>query len=249
MTKHLADYGKVLDIKWKPMADKYHRNNPNSYVQREGETSGVVHLVRCWHGVGRPVSLILIVLGNFVTVFQDLDMVVSKDMIKSGKAFSQTIQLLEELQVFSESMNAFLAHIDPAQHECLKAARALAEEKYPYVKMMDSLDPLLMEGRAIMWNRLMPDHRDHRDPKVAWAAFVVLGHTKSGWLFFQQLNLRVRYQPGDVVWLQGAILDHEVEVWEGEQRISIAQFMHKSYFKDLGLVCVTSPGVVPMNPP
>jgi hypothetical protein len=34
-----------------------------------------------------------------------------------------------------------------------------------------------------------------------------------------------------------------VEAWEGEQRICVAHFTHQSYFKDLGVVCQTAPGV------
>ena len=172
-------------------------------------------------------------------------MVISRDFMKSGKTFSKSVQLMEELQIFSEGINAFLQHIDPTQFSCLKEAREKAESKYPYVKMVDKVDPLLMEGRAIMWNRMTPDHKDLRDPKVAWAALVVLGWITSGWLLFRQLNLKVRYQPGDVVWLRGAILNHEVDVWEGEQRICVAHFTHESYFKDLGLECRTAPGITP----
>ena len=118
-------------------------------------------------------------------------MVISRDFMKSGKTFSKSVQLMEELQIFSEGINAFLQHIDPTQFSCLKEAREKAESKYPYVKMVDKVDPLLMEGRAIMWNRMTPDHKDLRDPKVAWAALVVLGRITSGWLLFRQLNLKV----------------------------------------------------------
>jgi hypothetical protein len=175
-------------------------------------------------------------------------MVVSKDFTRSGKAFSQSASLLKEFQIFSESINLFLSDIDPAQYASLKKARALAEDKYPFVQMLDRFDPLLMEGQAIMWNRTTPDHKDLRDPKVGWAALVVLGNITSGWLIFRQLNLKVRYQSGDMVWLRGAILDHEVDVWEGEHRICVAHFTHQSYFHDLGLACETVPGVPPTDP-
>ncbi|KIK60603.1 hypothetical protein GYMLUDRAFT_244177 [Collybiopsis luxurians FD-317 M1] len=233
LTDLLIDYGEALDIKVTPTADKFHRNNPNSYIEKRGEVAGVVHLVRCWHGIGRP----------------DLDMVISRDFTKSGKAFSKSLELLDELQVFSRGINSFLQNIDPIQHASLEAARTRAEEKYTYVKLVDSVDPLLMEGRAVMWNRMTPDHKDTRDPEVAWAALAVLGQIKSGWLIFRQLNLKVRYRPGDIVWLRGAILDHEVDVWEGEQRISIAHFTHKSYFDDLNVTCLTARGAIPTDPP
>ncbi|KAF5359970.1 hypothetical protein D9757_012159 [Collybiopsis confluens] len=233
MTDLLIKFGKDLKIKVTPTADKYHRNSPNTYVHRKGEVAGVVHLVRCWHGIGRT----------------DLDMVPSRDFIKSGKAFSKSMELLNELRFFSFGINSFLKTIDPTQYKLLQDARNKGHAQYPFLKMIDTVDPLLMEGRAIMWNRITPDHKDSRDPLVAWAALVVLGRIKSGFLFFRQLNLKVRYQAGDVVWLRGAILDHEVDVWDGEQRICVAHFTHQSYFADLDCECLTGPGVTPTEPP
>ncbi|KAF5359966.1 hypothetical protein D9757_012147 [Collybiopsis confluens] len=233
MTDLLIKFGKDLKVKVTPTADKYHRNSPNTYVHRKGEVAGVVHLVRCWHGIGRT----------------DLDMVPSRDFIKSGKAFSKSMELLNELRFFSFGINSFLKTIDPTQYKSLQDARNKGHAQYPFLKMIDTVDPLLMEGRAIMWNRITPDHKDSRDPLVAWAALVVLGRIKSGFLFFRQLNLKVRYQAGDVVWLRGAILDHEVDVWDGEQRICVAHFTHQSYFADLGCECLTAPGVTPTEPP
>jgi hypothetical protein len=57
MSTILINYGKELGVKVASTADKLHRNIPNSYTQRPGEVAGVVHLVRCWHGIGRSVSL------------------------------------------------------------------------------------------------------------------------------------------------------------------------------------------------
>ncbi|KAJ3727846.1 hypothetical protein C8R42DRAFT_638943 [Lentinula raphanica] len=180
----LMEYAKAVDVRVRPTADKFHRNNPNSYIQRPAEIAGVTHLVRSWHGIGRT-------------------------------------------------------------HASLTEARAKAEEKYAFVETLDAIDPLLMEGRALMFNRMTPGHVDRRDPPKAWACLVVLGRITSGYLYLKQLKLRLRYTPGVVVWLRGALLDHEVEAWEGEQRIAIAHFTHQAYFEDLGLQCETQPGRPP----
>ncbi|KAF5344979.1 hypothetical protein D9757_013787 [Collybiopsis confluens] len=233
LTDLLINYGRTLNIQVSATADRFHQNKPNSYIRRPGEVAGVVHLVRAWHGMGST----------------DLSMVPSRDFLKSGPAFCQSVELLDHLRVFSAGINAFLRVMDPTQYRSLREAQKEGHKKYPYLRMVDSVDPLLMEGRAVMWNRTTSDHQDIGDPKVAWAALVVLGKIRSGWLIFRQLNLKVRYQPGDVVWLRGAILDHEVDVWEGEQRICVAHFTHQSYFNDLGVVCSTAPGVEPTDPP
>lgn len=65
MTSVLIEYGNALKLKVKPTADKYHRNSPNSYKKKPGEISGVVHLVRCWHGIGRPVCLLFVIWRTY----------------------------------------------------------------------------------------------------------------------------------------------------------------------------------------
>jgi hypothetical protein len=202
-------------------------------------------LARDWED-GR---LLFHTLYMYSVASQDIPMVISQDFMRTGKAFGKSMQLLQELQVFSQTINFLLKNIDPTQFACLEEARTVADAKYPYVKAVNQLDPLLMEGRAIMWNRTTPKHKDIRDPKLAWAALVVLGWITSGWLLFPQLKLKVRYQPGDIVYLRGAVLDHKVSVWKGKQRICVAHFTHESYFRDLGLTCRTAPGVPPTDPP
>lgn len=141
-------------------------------------------------------------------------------------------------------MNEWLRNIDPRQYHSLETLMAKVEEAHPYMKALNILDPLKMEGRAIMYNRTTPNHRDKKDPRVAWACLVILGWITKGTLYFPRLNLRVRYIPGDVVWLRGSILDHEVEVWEGQQRICIAHFTHNSLFTFFKVECQTGKAVV-----
>lgn len=120
---------------------------------------------------------------------------------------------------------------------------AKIEDAHPYMRALKIIDPLLMEGRAIMYNRTTPTHRDTPDPRHAWSCLVLLGRTTSGTLYICRLNLRVRYMPGDVVWIRGHILEHEVEVWEGSQRICIAHFTHNSLFTFFGVECETGKAV------
>ncbi|KAF9026918.1 hypothetical protein BDZ89DRAFT_952584 [Hymenopellis radicata] len=94
-----------------------------------------------------------------------------------------------------------------------------------------------MEGRAIQFNQTTPNHADRLDPPKGWAVIVVLGHVRSGTLFFPRLNLRVRYVSGVGVALRGRLLKHKVEVWEGNQRISIAHFTHLGLWNFYGVVC------------
>lgn len=140
-------------------------------------------------------------------------------------------------------MNEWFRNIDPTQYVSLETLMAKVEKSHPYMKALNMLDPLKMEGRAIMYNRTTPNHHDVKDSHVAWACLVLLGRIIKGTLYFPRLNLRVRYIPGDVVWLRGSILDHEVEVWEGPQRICVAHFTHNSLFTFFNVKCDTGKAV------
>lgn len=99
-------------------------------------------------------------------------------------------------------------------------------------KALSSIDPLLFEGRGVMYNRKTPLHQDKLDPHRGWAALLALGEFKTGGeLSIPRLKLKVRYLPGDLILIRGRILPHEVLDWDGKQRISIVMFTHTDMWK------------------
>lgn len=245
-TDLLVDYGQSVNLQPATTADRFHRNNPNSYTIRKGEVAGVKHFVKSWHGIGRTVSATGISerTGELILV-QTSPPVISGDYLQTASGFHHATALLSNLTFLSIRVNEWLRVIDPLQYQSLETLMTKVEKDHPYMKALKILDPLLMEGRAIMYNRTTPPHRDSRDPRVAWSCLVVLGRITSGALFISRLNLRVRYMPGDVVWIRGHLLEHEVEVWEGAQRICIAHFTHNSMFTYFEVECKTGKAVLP----
>jgi len=146
--------------------------------------------------------------------------------------------LRRNLWASSIRINAILKNIDPRQYEALQALRKAVHQKYAFAQALDSIDPLLFEGRAIMWNRQTRLHGDTTDPIRAWVALFVLGKFQKGFLFFPRLNLRLSYEPGTIVYLRGHILPHEVEAWVGGQRVSVVHFTHQSVWDEFGMTCV-----------
>jgi hypothetical protein len=146
--------------------------------------------------------------------------------------------LLQDLSYLSEAVNAALQAIDPTQYQALCNMRRAAHERNPLARSLSTIDPLVMEGRAIMYNRQTPLHLDLQDPFTAWAVLVVLGKfDKGGCMYIPRLKLRIRFLPGDLIIIRGRILPHEIEAWSGGQRISIAHFTHKSLWDVFGLTC------------
>ena len=59
--------------------------------------------------------------------------------------------------------------------------------------------------------------------------------TEGGELFIEELNLLIRYLPGDLIVIRGHFLKHSVRPWSGGQRISVVYFSHEAFWKYFGL--------------
>lgn len=135
-------------------------------------------------------------------------------------------------------VNTILEKIDKNQFEALKSLHTKICQDKPAFKALSSIDPLLMEGRAIMFNRKTPLHIDQLDPPCAWATMITfVNFTEGGECYIERLRLRMRYLPGDAIIIRGRILAHEVEKWGPGQRISIAHFTHTSLWESEGMTC------------
>ncbi len=142
--------------------------------------------------------------------------------------------LVKDLQLLSYRINTILEEADPDAFEAFKRLNeALAKE--PYHEAIQKIDPLLWEGRSIIFNRTTSRHIDNRDSRVAWTPLVAFGDFKKGDLRIHTLGSDMYYEPGTVIFLRGGILEHEVLEWEGPQRISIAHFTHKYIWEGHGV--------------
>jgi len=154
---------------------------------------------------------------------------ISADYIKSASQLSTTTTAVAKMKSLSLLVNAVLEKIDKNQFEALTTLHSKISNRYPIVTALSSIDPLIMEGRAIMFNRKTPIHTDRLDPHRAWATMITFGNfTEGGECYIKRLRLRIRYLPGDAIIIRGRIVPHEVEEWGPGQRISIAHFTHTS---------------------
>jgi len=159
----------------------------------------------------------------------------SADSLKGG-VFAKTAELYREFDLLSKKINEAIQLVDPVFFDALTQLHQHAIVKHASLAAWTSVDSLLLEGRELLFNRISGRHRDHQDPRLAYAGLYAAGNFKSGgYVSFPQLNLRVRLLPGDFVLLRGRVLEHEIEAWEGGQRISIPHFTHTSLWRDCGL--------------
>lgn len=220
-------------------ADLRGRNAPESYVKRDGELMGCIKLVKLWHGIGHTVRpKVLYCISDSVCSSKTAAPTISTDFIKSGSQFSTTTTALTEMKSLSLLVNTILEKIDKTQFEALTSLHTKISQRYAVVAALSSIDPLIMEGRAIMFNRKTPPHTDRLDPFRAWATMITFGNfSKGGECYISRLKLRIRYLPGDAIIIRGRILAHEVEEWGFGQRISIAHFTHTALWESEGMTC------------
>ena len=154
----------------------------------------------------------------------------------TGGVFAQTAELYRQFSLLSEKINEAIRVVDPEFFAALTELHKVSMAKHASLAAWSSVDCLLLEGRELLFNRRSGRHQDSQDPQLAYAGLYAAGNFKSGgYLYFHELNLQVRLLPGDFVLLRGRVLEHEIEAWEGGQRISIPHFMHTSLWRDCGL--------------
>lgn len=135
---------------------------------------------------------------------------------------------MSELHLVSHRVNSLIKYVDEAHYKALVELRAEAERLHKFFKVMGTDDPLLMEGRELMYNRQTPLHSDSSDPKKGWAVLVIVGKFKGSALHIPCLNLHTSYTEGTMIMVRGKVLPHEVEAFLDGQWICIAHFTHKS---------------------
>ena len=137
-------------------------------------------------------------------------------------------------------MNSFtttaLLAIDPLQYGLLRQVYDWRRARYKSQVAIASLDKYnLWEGREIMFNRWSKAHWDHNDPHYSWACIVYFGDFAEARMKFRQINVEVCLRPGDVIYLRGRDLLHEVGDWGVGQWHFMVYFTHESLWDAAGI--------------
>ncbi|GJN93369.1 hypothetical protein Rhopal_006422-T1 [Rhodotorula paludigena] len=85
----------------------------------------------------------------------------------------------------------------------------------------------IWSGLALLWNQTVDAHRDGQDAKFGWLAETVAGRFSGGEMFLPQLGIVIPLQPGDLLLIRSALLEHCVLPFEGE-RYAVVAFRHQS---------------------
>ncbi|KXN84160.1 hypothetical protein AN958_00104, partial [Leucoagaricus sp. SymC.cos] len=92
-------------------------------------------------------------------------------------------------------------------------------------------------GVTIVSNRITPPHRDNKGHIPWYDQLVCIGDYESADFHLPELGATFKYLPGTVVHFCGNLLVHQVNSWQGNDRICYASFFRKSVFDRLSLIC------------
>ncbi|EJD48540.1 hypothetical protein AURDEDRAFT_162499 [Auricularia subglabra TFB-10046 SS5] len=225
----LRNFAKAVGVSIRKGADANNRDSLEGYpyLNKESYISGVIQLVASWTAIGHsndePTPL--------------------RDVLKSAHAFKLSMECLRELAFTSRAIDDMLSKIDPAAYATLHEARKRLRKANPAYAALTSLDPTYLHGRSIILNRATRGHLDIRDPAEILTPILVVGKfLKGGELRIEKLGLTMSYLPGTLIFIRGSVLPHEVAVFFGGKRISIAHFVHKALLVQVGI------SDIPMSP-
>lgn len=82
-------------------------------------------------------------------------------------------------------------------------------------------------GLSVLHNLQVGRHKDKRYRRRGWTMMVCVGQFDQGYLVLQQLNHRVKFEHGDVIFFWASFLEHLLEQFQGE-RSALVFFTHAS---------------------
>jgi len=142
------------------------------------------------------------------------------------------MRLFKRLTLLSHRVNVLTRTLDPDHYQDAEELKRRLREMYPGYDSICMLDNLVYDGREILWNVRSEIHTDRQDPIFGWAILCVFGgNYEGGEIYLPNVGLRMRMQPGDIVFLKGRVVRHLIEDWTGGQRISVPHFTHTSTWK------------------
>lgn len=139
--------------------------------------------------------------------------------------------LVSDIPLLGHRVNVLTKTLDPNHYYDAEELKARLSKMYPGYAAIAHLDNLVYDGREILWNVRSELHTDQQDPLFGWAILCLFGDFKGGHLYLPNIGLRIRAEPGDIVFLKGRVVHHLIEDWTGSQQISVPHFTHTSVWK------------------
>jgi hypothetical protein len=161
--------------------------------------------------------------------------IVSLDtLVKKGGThrYSAVASFLHTLEPLTNAMSIAYAAVHPEGHKrCVEMVQSLTHQ-LPAASHVSTARVEPWSGRAVLANVYTHCHVDLKDLIEALAGIACFGKFKRGDFVVPSLGLKFLFRPGDVIFIQGVLLEHFVTPWdpdgESGSRYSIVHFNHQS---------------------
>ncbi|GJN88856.1 hypothetical protein Rhopal_001827-T1 [Rhodotorula paludigena] len=180
-----------------------------------GSSERATHYWAYWHNK--------VARSEAATLYASADL--RSGAMQSGTQLPHATELLYSLGFFLFVAWEFLAVLQPVAVDLYHDA-AWSRARFDPVQQLNSVH-WIWSGLALLWNQTVDAHRDGQDAKFGWLAETVAGRFSGGEMFLPQLGIVIPLQPGDLLLIRSALLEHCVLPFEGE-RYAVVAFRHQS---------------------
>ena len=126
-----------------------------------------------------------------------------------------------------------------AKNQYLLASQAMNDIKHGNILGRDHTNVFkwssVFSGLQVIVNRITLPHHDSKSYITDYDLLVSAGTHASAWLTLHDIRTRFSYNPGTVVLVCGRVLLHEVDDWNGSDRICIAHYTCQAIHCWLGI--------------
>ena len=153
----------------------------------------------------------------------------SKDCFATGTKFNHVKKFIKSLSILVQLLGLIFLIIDPPVY------------KSYWKKLQEDSDKTAADtfhisrracfhGLALLRNLQVDSHRDKSDVLDGWVAMVYWGNFDGGHLVLPDLQVKLDFKPGDIIFFRSRLLEHFVTDFQGE-RSSMVFFTHENVLK------------------
>ena len=190
------------------------------YWNKKGKPCGVFHFA-CWCQTGHAHSAFDYKSGPW-------NHLLSRDVLGNrGTDVNLRLRFLVEMAPVQQAMSLWFEAIDEDRYKLYRGHVDFLEEEDAGVSLIKFANNQSFLGLANLRNVQVHNHKDKGDVRDGWVGMACTGSFTGGELCLLDLELKLRFLPGDVVFFRSCVLQHFVRQTIGE-RSSLVFFSHSS---------------------
>lgn len=195
------------------------RDQRHPFSKKLFDLFGIRHGIRhcgMWHSTGHPYE----------------PPSVSRDVLRTATLFRAASLLYQRLVSLTVELSILFSAFDPQAWSAARQFIAALQHFHPDFRTCRAGDFECWAHRALLFNLDTHAHRDLRDHRFGYAVIAVFGTFSGGEFVVPELKLKFPFQPGDVIFIKGQMLQHFVTPWSPRgvkgERFCITHFTHQA---------------------